>query len=153
MLRLSKLTDYSTVILCHMARQPWDVYSAAGVASAVGLATTTAAKILKTLARENLVHSLRGARGGYMLARAPEQISISAVIEAMEGSFGLTECNAHPGLCCLEAGCPSRENWQRVNLIVRRVLDGVTLADMSAPAPLPSRATSQRRRAADRAPA
>ena len=135
MLRLSKLTDYSTVILFHMARRPSDVYSSAGVAAAIGLAATTTAKILKTLARQKLVHSVRGAKGGYMLARPPEQISIAEVIDAMEGSFGLTECGAHPGQCCREAACPSRENWQRLNAVVRRVLDGVTVADMSGAPP------------------
>lgn len=134
MLRMSKLTDYSTVILFHMARSPADVFSAAGVATAIGLAPTTTAKILKTLARRGLVRSMRGAKGGYTLARPPESISIAEVIDAMEGSFGLTECSAHPGLCCREAACPSRENWQRLNAVVRRVLDGVTVADMSTPA-------------------
>ncbi|MBI4985716.1 MAG: SUF system Fe-S cluster assembly regulator [Rhodocyclales bacterium] len=135
MLRLGRLTDYSTVILFHMAGQPWRVYSAAGVAAAVGLPGATVAKILKTLAREHLVHSMRGAKGGYVLARPPAQISVAAVIDAMEGPFGVTECSAHPGRCGQEAGCPSRENWQRLNLIVRRVLDGVSLADMCAPTP------------------
>ena len=154
MLRLSKLTDYSTVIMSHMARRPWEVYSAAGMAAAIGVAATTASKILKTLARGKLVQSVRGAKGGYMLARAPEQISIAEVIDAMEGAFGLTECSVHPGVCCQEARCPSRENWQRLNQVVRRVLDGVTLADMSQARFVPAAPTvtgKRRPRAASRA--
>jgi FeS assembly SUF system regulator len=148
MLRLSKMTDYSTVIMSHMAKRPWDVYSAAELAAAVGVAATTASKILKTLARHELLTSVRGAKGGYMLARPPEQISIADVIAAMEGSVALTECSVHLGLCPQEVRCPSRNNWQRLNQMVRSILTGVTLADMSHPSP----AAFEQRRAADRAP-
>ena len=143
MLRLSKLTDYSTVIMSYMAREPWDVHSAAGVAAAVGMAPTTASKILKTLARRQLVRSLRGAKGGYVLARPPAQISVAEVIDAMEGEFGLTECCVHAGLCAQECACPTRGNWQRVSRMVHGVLAGVTLADMS-------RAATAQPRTADR---
>ncbi len=133
MLRMSKLTDYSTVIMTYMARRPEDVHSVAEVAAAIGVATPTTSKILKTLARAELVHSVRGAKGGYRLSRAPEEISIVDVIDAMEGPFGVTECTALAGLCVQEAGCPLRRNWQRLNQVIRRTLDQVTLADMSRP--------------------
>ncbi|MDD5248342.1 MAG: SUF system Fe-S cluster assembly regulator [Rhodocyclaceae bacterium] len=135
MLRLSKMTDYSTVIMSYMATRPWEVFSAAELAAAVGVAATTASKILKTLARHDLLRSVRGARGGYMLARPPEQISIADVIAAMEGSVALTECSVHLGLCPQEFRCPSRNNWLRLSQMVRNVLTGVTLADMTAPSP------------------
>lgn len=134
MLRLSKLTDYGTVIMTHMARQPARVYSAAELAAAVGVAVPTAGKILKTLARGKLVRSLRGARGGYLLARPPGEISIAEVIDALEGPVGVTECSAATGLCAQEASCSLRGNWQRVNEVVRRALGRFTLADMAQPA-------------------
>jgi len=133
MLRLSKLTDYGTVIMTHMARQPARVYSAAEVACAIGVAVPTASKILKTLARENLLQSLRGAHGGYLLSRPPGEISIAEVIDAMEGPVGVTECSATVGLCAQEGSCSLRGNWQRVNQIIRRVLSDLTLADMAQP--------------------
>ncbi len=61
MLRLSKLTDYGTVIMTHLARNPGRIYSAAEVAAAIGVAVPTASKILKMLARHHLLASLRGA--------------------------------------------------------------------------------------------
>lgn len=139
MLRISKLTDYSTVIMAYMARQPLDVHSVAAMATAVGVAEPTTSKILKTLARQGLVLSTRGARGGYRLARPPAQISLAEVIDAMEGSFGMTECSLRAGLCAQEAGCPLRENWPRLNQVIRRALDEVTLADMSRPGFRPTR--------------
>jgi len=133
MLRLSKLTDYGTVIMTHMARQPARVYSAAEVATAIGVTVPTAGKILKTLARENLLQSLRGAHGGYLLSRPPDQISIAQVIDALEGPVGVTECSAALGLCAQESSCSLRANWQRVNQVIRHVLNNLTLADMTQP--------------------
>lgn len=131
MLRLNKLTDYSTVIMSHMARKPGNVHSVAEMVATLGVAAPTASKILKTLARRDLVHSLRGAKGGYMLSRPPEQISIIELIDAMEAPFGVTECSVAPGLCAQEIGCPIRGNWQHLNQVIRHTLEQVTLADMN----------------------
>ena len=94
----------------------------------------TVSKILKALARSSLLISHRGITGGYSLARAPEQISIAEVIGALEGPLALTECSSSaPGLCDLEAVCPVRSNWRRINDVVRGALAQLSLADMSRP--------------------
>lgn len=131
MLRLSKLTDYGTVILSYMARRPEDVYSVAETASAVGLTPPTASKILKALAKRDLVQSRRGSKGGYVLSRPPGEISIAEIIDAMESPFGLTECGAAAGLCGKEDLCRIRGHWQYINQIVRGTLAHVTLSDMN----------------------
>ena len=82
--------------------------------------------------RRELLQSVRGARGGYRLARPPERISIADVIEALEGPFGMTECSVVEGLCAQEGNCPIRANWQQVNQLIRQRLAQVTLADMSS---------------------
>jgi FeS assembly SUF system regulator len=131
MLRLSKLSDYGTVIMSYMAREPGDIHSVAEMAATLGITAPTVSKVLKTLARRDLVQSMRGAKGGYILSRPPEQISIAEVIDAMEGPFGMTECSVVAGLCAQEAWCPIRGSWLRLNQVVRRALSEVTLADMS----------------------
>ncbi len=133
MLRLSKMTDYGTVIMSRMAARPSDVFSAAELAAAAGLTATTASKILKTLARHALLKSVRGSKGGYRLALPPERISVADVIAAMEGAVAVTECGAEGSHCPQEACCPSRDNWQRLNAMVRSMLSGVTLSDMARP--------------------
>ena len=133
MLRLSKLTDYGTVIMSYVARRPNGLHSAADIARALGVTLPTASKVLKRLARAELLQSVRGAQGGYRLSRSPEQISITEVIDALEGPFGLTECSVVVGLCSQEAGCPIRGHWQGLSQIIRQTLDRVTLADMSRP--------------------
>jgi FeS assembly SUF system regulator len=133
MLRLSKLTDYGTVIMTHLARNRGRIYSAAEVAAAIGVAVPTASKILKTLARHHLLQSLRGVNGGYLLARPPEQISLAQVIDAMEGPAGMTECSVGAGLCAQEGLCAIRANWQSINRVIFRALNSVTLAEMAQP--------------------
>lgn len=134
MLRISKLTDYGTLVMAQMASAPEHVFSAADLAGTLGLGTPTVSKVLKALNRHALVRSVRGARGGYALARPPADIALASIIDAMEEQpFGLTECSAEAGLCGIEAGCRVRENWMRINAVVRRALEDVRLASMVPP--------------------
>lgn len=134
MLRISKIIDYGTLVLTHMAGAPDRVYSAADLASTLGLGQPTVSKILKLLGQHQLVKSSRGARGGYTLGKPAGHISIAHIIDALEDQpFGLTECTALPGACTVESGCHIRTNWQRINAIVRRTLENVTVADMIHP--------------------
>ncbi len=130
-LRVSKIVDYGTLVLTHMASYPGQLFSASDLASTLGLGQPVVSKVLKTLGHHDLVKSSRGVKGGYALSRAPERISIAEIIDALEEQpFGLTECSAVPGACYFEAGCQIRPNWQRINAIVRRTLEDTTLADM-----------------------
>ncbi|MBL0142448.1 MAG: SUF system Fe-S cluster assembly regulator [Betaproteobacteria bacterium] len=135
MLRLSKMADYGTVVMTTIAREPDRVHSAAELASRTGLGVPTVSKILKTLAGKGLVESLRGAKGGYLLPRSPARISIAQVITAMDGPIGMTECSTMPGLCSQESDCTIRSNWLRINRVIRRALEEVTLAQMAKPIP------------------
>ena len=136
MLRVSRLTDYGTLVMSQMARRPSAVHSASDLAAALGLGTPTVSKILKSLARHELVAGVRGLRGGYSLTRAPEHITLAEVVDALEERpFGLTECSATAGLCDIEEACRIRANWRSISGIVRRALEDVTLADMVGPAP------------------
>src|SRR5690606_7786204 len=136
-LRISKIIDYGTLVLTHMAGSPDRVFSASDLASTLGLGQPTVSKILKLLGQHELVNSSRGARGGYMLGKPASQISVADIIDALEEQpFGLTECTALPGACSVEAGCHIRTNWQRINAIVRRTLEDVSVADMIRTTPI-----------------
>ncbi|ENO89947.1 SUF system Fe-S cluster assembly regulator [Thauera linaloolentis] len=134
MLRISKLTDYGTLIVTQMAATPAQVVSATELADALGLGLATVSKVLKALGRHGLVLSHRGTRGGYLLSRPPEQISIADIVDALEEQpFGLTECSAGSGTCSLETGCRIRGSWIRINAVVREALQGVSIAEMTPP--------------------
>ncbi len=133
MLRVTKLTDYATVVLTVLASEPDVVASAAGLAERAGLEAPTVAKLLKPLAQAGLVEAFRGANGGYRLARPAEAISLFEIVEAMEGPLGMTECSVHTGTCGIEESCNVRANWRRINDVVADALRGVSLAQMLSP--------------------
>lgn len=133
MLRLSKMADYGTVVMTAMIREAQKSRSAPEIAAAIHVPVPTVSKVLKLLTRGGLVVSLRGAKGGYLLARPAEHISLVDIIHAMDGPIGMTECSVTPGLCAQESGCAVRANWQRINHAVIGILQGITLAQMIAP--------------------
>ncbi len=130
MLRISRLTDYGTVVLAHLARNEPDLVSAAEVATATGIAPPTVSKLLKSLAKSGLVISTRGSHGGYRLARAAQEISAADVIDALEGPVSITECSSSDSHCDFEAWCNVGSAWQRINVVIRRTLDEISLLDL-----------------------
>jgi FeS assembly SUF system regulator len=137
MLRVSKLTDYATVVMTCLATGGDGVMSAQALAERARLETPTVSKLLKQLAQAGLVASSRGINGGYRLARAADRISIADIVVAMEGPIGMTECSAHSGVCGHEPHCGVRVNWQRINHAIAGALASVSLADMLQSAPKP----------------
>lgn len=135
MLRIGKLTDYAIIVLGHMAREPSRTYAATDLADLAGLAAPTASKILKSLTRAEVLTSTRGVKGGYQLARQPEQTTIASIIYALEGPIALTECGLEQDACQQAASCDIRGNWRVINHAIRTALESVTLADMAKPVP------------------
>jgi FeS assembly SUF system regulator len=139
MLRISKLTDYGTVVLGHLAQVEDGYASAPEIAGATGVGLPTVSKLLKTLARAGLVVSTRGAQGGYRLARDASRISAADVIDALEGPVTITECSGADSHCGLESVCSVGNAWQRINVAIRRALQDISLSDLkrsNAPTPL-----------------
>jgi FeS assembly SUF system regulator len=130
MLRLSKLTDYAVVVLVRLAGMD-GVQTSPGIAAATGIPEPTVAKVLKTLAASDLVSSQRGAKGGYRLNRALEDIPVSDVIAAVDGPIALAACvEGSASECESQALCPMRGRWDPVNAAIHAALTSITLADM-----------------------
>jgi FeS assembly SUF system regulator len=133
MLRITKLSDYAVAILGHMASPTAPVRTARDIASETGLSAPVVSKILKSLARANLVVSHRGVQGGYQLARETSQLSVAEVIEAVEGPVALTECGENLDSCEFVGNCTVQANWLRINQVVRRALSNISVEDMILP--------------------
>ncbi len=131
MIRMSKLADYSFVILNQMMSAGGEPSSASDLATKTTLPLPTVAKLMKMLAKNGLVTAHRGATGGYRLALPPESISIARIIEAVDGPITLTECvdETEPA-CAVQRYCPMYRGWGRVNEAMRHALENVFLADM-----------------------
>jgi FeS assembly SUF system regulator len=131
MLRMSKLTDYGTVLLAALAERPARRQSAAVLADLTHIALPTVSKVLKALQRAGLVNSTRGLRGGYLLARPATTISAASILDALEGPLMLTDCSAGAGHCDIEERCRVGRAWQRLNLAIRKSLYEVSLAQLA----------------------
>jgi FeS assembly SUF system regulator len=136
MLRVTKLADYGIVMLTRFAAQPDAVLNARDVAREVKLPLPVVSKVLKLLARDGMLISQRGMKGGYGLARKPEEITIASIIRALEGPIAMTECTDRVrGDCGMENNCPVRGNWHRINSAIHEALDQITLSQMTRPLP------------------
>ncbi len=83
---------------------------------------------LKTI---GLVRSIRGARGGYVLARSPTQIKLSEVIGALDGPILSVDCLDDPSACNRVSSCAVREVWEEARQAINNVLESTTLQDLA----------------------
>lgn len=130
MLRVSKLTDYGSVLLSYMACHPEQVFSTTCLARAIYLPPTTVSKLLKILHSNGLVLSTRGKNGGYRLAYPAQQITLAQIVDALEGRIAVTECSVKKDLCHIEKHCEIRDHWLGINRVIYDSLAQVTLQDM-----------------------
>jgi len=79
-----------------------------------------------------LVRSKRGPGGGWQLARPPQEITLTQVLESLEGELGVVDCVDHPDTCKRQAFCPTREIYVEISDAIRGVLDRYTIADLHA---------------------
>lgn len=88
-------------------------------------------QIMMQLNRSGLVRSVRGAQGGYMLAKPPEDITVGAVLRVLEGSLCPVDCVDETGDCPRMARCATIGVWTRLREAVESVVDHTTLSDLA----------------------
>jgi Rrf2 family protein len=134
MLTLTRKTEYALIAMCHLARAGEQVVSARDIAEERGVPLPLLMNILKRLNRTGHVRSVRGARGGYVLAVAAQDFTLAALIEAVEGPVHLVRCTdptRQTRRCGLTARCFIRRPVVRLHHRLRKFLRGVTVADLA----------------------
>ena len=141
MLSLTKKTGYGLIAMVYLARLADDeLASAREIAERFAVPAALLMNVLKALSAEGYVESVRGAHGGYRLARRPEDINLAEVVAALEGPIRLAEClsgqadNADPCGCQIMAHCPIADPIHRVQRKLSDFLKTVTLAEIVEPA-------------------
>ena len=138
MFRLSKTTDYGIVLLARLAQDSSaEPQNARNLAACSELPVPMVSKVLKALAKEGLLVSHRGSKGGYRLAREPAELTVAEMIRVLEGPVGLTDCAIGPALCEHETMCAVRQPWQMISRVVEQALADITLADLVSGGPNP----------------
>jgi Rrf2 family protein len=104
----------------------------ADLAEREGLSRKYLHTLLTGLKAAGLARSVRGAGGGFVLAREPSEIKLKEVLHALEGSLCLVDCVADERACARANGCTARGVWQELSGVIENMLDNVTLADVIA---------------------
>ena len=140
MLALTKKTSYGLIAMSHLAKlDSGQVTSAREISKLYGTPISLLMNVMKELAAAGYVESVRGVRGGYRLARRPEEINLSDLIAAIERPVRQTECRTHESEdgkeCPLEvmARCPIADPVHRVHRKLNDFLRKVTLAEIVDP--------------------
>jgi Rrf2 family cysteine metabolism transcriptional repressor len=132
---LNRKVDYALLILAYLSQKA-EGGCAREVAGRFGLSRAFVANILKELCHKGFVSSHRGVKGGYLLRRSPETVSLAELMDALDESFRFAECTQRqPGDgCSLVNVCPIKDRIAEVHRRLRQVLEDITLAELFGPA-------------------
>lgn len=87
-------------------------------------------QLMAILKSAGFIRSIRGAKGGYALAKPPSQIKLSDVFNALEGTITTAECVENKNYCARSADCVTRQVWTEVQEAIVTVLQSITLQDL-----------------------
>ncbi len=129
---VSTKAQYGMRALVELAMMGDEAVSLRTIAERQDLSHQYLEQIFSVLRRAGIVESIRGAHGGYRLARPTDQIDSLAVVQLLEGSIAPVACIDDHESCLRTGHCSTETLWRRVDFAVRQVLGSTTLADLVA---------------------
>jgi Rrf2 family protein len=139
MLRLSKKADYALIAMKHLALRPDQAASSAReIAEQYDIPIELMAKVLQRLAREGLLASHQGTRGGYQLSRSPSDISVADVIQAVDGPLTVTACSTEEENCEQYSKCSVRDPLWKIKERILVALQTCSVTELAAEAAEPA---------------
>ena len=138
-MQITRQADYALRAMLYLARHEqtrgepnWKPATTSKIAQEKLIPSSFLAKIISQLSIARPVNTIRGASGGVMLARDPENISLLDVVEAIDGPITLCECTKDPSLCSFGSNCPLHEVWCETQNELVEKLRSVSLAYLTA---------------------
>lgn len=145
-MKLSTRSRYGTRILLELARQsdrnPMQV---SAISREQDIPAKYLEQLIRTLKKADLITSVRGAKGGHILARDPKTISLGAIVRLFEDQHELVKCISSPDVCHMADDCRVRLAWKEATDALYERLDAITIADLLCEPPRPARKTKSRR--------
>ena len=133
MLRFTKRADYGLMAIHYIAvHDQLGAVSAKRIADEFRIPPELLAKIMQRLAKQGLIVSQNGPKGGYVLARRAVSITVGAVIRALEGPIHIVECYEDASECPQMERCNLRRPMQKVQAAISHMLDTMTLAELTS---------------------
>ncbi|PKQ19224.1 MAG: Rrf2 family transcriptional regulator [Actinobacteria bacterium HGW-Actinobacteria-6] len=130
-MRLTARSEYGLLALVEIASGGDSPRSVRDLSERWELPAKFLEQLLAALKRAGILHSIRGAHGGYVLARPASQISALEIVEALEGPIAPSMCDRESPGCAQSAHCAAGAVWGRVSDAVRGVLASATLEDIA----------------------
>jgi len=132
MLRFTKRADYGLMAIHYIAiNDGFGAVSAKRIAEEFAIPPELMAKILQRLAKQGLVISTNGPKGGYALARRPTEITVGHVIRALEGPINIVSC-LEDSECPQMEKCNLRRPVHKIQAAISQVLDTMSLAELTS---------------------
>ena len=132
MLRFTKRADYGLMAIHYIAiNDGFGAVSAKRIAEEFAIPPELMAKILQKLAKQRLIVSTNGPKGGYALARRPTEITVGQVIRALEGPINIVSC-LEDADCPQMEKCNLRRPVQKIQAAISQVLDTMSLAELTS---------------------
>jgi len=130
-MRISTRGRYGTRLMVDLARHYADgPVPLAEIAKRQNLSVKYLEHLIILLKGKGLIRSFRGRRGGYMLARRPEEISVGEIVETLEGKLSVVDCALEPALCYRADLCPTRDIWVGMTAVLKKELFSLSLEDI-----------------------
>jgi Rrf2 family transcriptional regulator, cysteine metabolism repressor len=101
-----------------------------GIADSQDISGKYLSQIVISLKTARLVNGIRGSKGGYMLARSPNQINVQDIVDVLEGDLEITDDSKDPALCSKASHCVSQEVWRKLGRAMAETLSAITLDDL-----------------------
>ncbi|QWT17675.1 Rrf2 family transcriptional regulator [Collinsella sp. zg1085] len=127
---ISRKTDYALRILAMLAKQDSGLLSVRTAATASGIPYSFARAIQHSLSEADLIESVRGVNGGMRLRHPAHEVTLRAIVEAMQGPLGVNVCTLGENPCWRESECCFHPVWLGIQALLESYLDSVTLDDV-----------------------
>ena len=129
-MKLSTKGKYGLYAMDYLAQHEGDGPQPLKAVAEIGVQEDYLEQLLGNLRRAGLVTTVRGAQGGYQLARAPEDITVGDIIDATEGPLSISECISDEGCCHRSGECRTRRVWEYLSNSINGLLQSISLRDM-----------------------
>lgn len=130
-MKLSTRSRYGTRMVLDLAKRYHDGPVKIGdIAAREGISVKYLEQLIIPLKQASYITSVRGPKGGHMLSKPPEKITVGEVVKTLEGDLGFTECVEHPEICEKSHHCPTRNVWKAASEAMYEKLDSMTLSSM-----------------------
>ncbi len=129
-MQVSKTLDYAVRSLTYMGQKPDNTLNMKEIADSQHIPLNYLAKIMRRLVERDILKSMVGPDGGYVLRRQPSEITLKEIYEAIEGEFRIIDCMDRDKICFFHEQCTQLPVWDKIKISMLSILESTSLYDI-----------------------